>query len=216
MKNRLIVFGLVLACCGLMQAAPLTVINKTKGDIGFIALDKPFNRSDANRLSLRWLGRNQQTTFHTRERLLGWHRAGFNAGFTVIEEHDRIIAFVEHGGAIKTLHGAQRVIELSNPKYEPLTFETKNPQHGAQDCRDCAQDCYDVDRTVAYCDCLDWCWDRTKDMSWYLHPGDRINVDVGAGTKIGVYQEAADDEDYLCEDGLCDTIVMKKTIRRYY
>lgn len=194
------------------QAQRITVINKTKNRLGFIALNKPFTRSDASTASLIWLSSGQEKTITTNGRLLGWHCPGFAAGYTVIRRDDDTIAFVTHNGSIKSIHGTPINFSLENPYDEAYTFQTKNPYHGQEDCTKCAERCYDRDDTVAYCACLNWCWDKTLDRAWYLYPDDVVDIKIARGTKIGVYEDV---DDYSCHDGECEKII-KVTTTRYY
>ncbi len=196
------------------KAQILTVINETGGRLGFIALNKPFTRSDASKLTLYWISAGEKQTIFTDARLLGWHRPGFASGYTVIQKSDDTIAFVEHNNTIKSIHGSLVNHKLQNSFDEAYTFQTKNPHHKEQDCTECAENCYRRDNTVAYCVCLNWCWDHTLDRAWYLFPGDVINVLVARGTKIGVYENDNVGR-FSCRDGECETI-SRTTIKRYY
>lgn len=187
MKRVCVIFLMMaLTCMGLAHAQWVTFINKTGNRLGLVMLDRPFKRSDVYDDELYWLRPGQQMDVNVHERLIGWYQRGLPVSYTVLRRNDKIVAFVEHAGEIKSLHGALRNVPISNSRGNSIIMETKNPNRGEQDCRDCVEDCYYRDGTVEFCSCLDWCWDRTQDMQWILNPGRRLEVLVASGTKIGL------------------------------
>ncbi len=180
------IIALALASADSLQARWVTFINHSSDRLGLVTLNKPFKRAHVPSVSLTWLEPGEEMEYNTRGRLVGWYQRGMPVNYTVLGDYDRIIGFVEHAGEIKSLHGAPRERFFSNDNYNPLMIETKNPNSGAQDCRDCAENCYDRWGSVAHCSCLDWCWDKTQDMKWILNPGRSIDVIVASGAKLGL------------------------------
>jgi hypothetical protein len=214
------IVGLTIACLfvscfsSVMYARLVTFVNKTDDKLGFITLNRPFTRADIPDVSLIYLRPNQEITLTPQGRIIGWYQRGMPARFTVLDQDDTIVAFIEHGGEIKSLHGQPKTIKLTNSKPYSLIAETKNPHQGEQDCAECAQNCYHRDGTTKWCACLNWCWDHTRDMSWYLHSGAHTQVTVGSGTKIGLFEAEEVGNNFDCQDGYCDRVTTIRTITK--
>lgn len=192
----------------------ITVINKTDANIGFITMDEPFTKARVAQRQIIGMGPDMQRIHLTRGRILGWHAVGGLKGFSVLDHDDAVIVLVKHKGEIKALHGQLKEIDVSNTRSNDVMVRTKNPNKGEEGCGVCAGECYDEDETLASCKCLNYCWDRTRDLQWRLRPGQTVRTLLAEGTKVGIFEEIEDDEeDYVCDGDVCDTTI---TITKTY
>ncbi len=211
--SALIALGLIASTGAVaFNQGLISIINRTGEKLSIISLDKPFSRSDVSRHEMIRLNPGQKINHVVNGRVLGWWQSGRLAKFTVIDRHDRTIVFIKNDGEIKTVHGSLKEFDVSNTKANDILVYSKNPYAGEEKCVDCAQDCYEEDGTLHYCDCLDFCWDDTRDLVWRVQPGQTIAMRAAKGTQMGVVEDAYEDG-YDCEDGACYQTI---TTRYFY
>jgi hypothetical protein len=180
----------------------ITVINKTGENISIFSLNKPLYPEDVVENWLDRLTPGQRINHLLRGPILGWWQRGKGVNFTVVDRYDSTIVFIKNNGGIKTLHGALKAFDVSNTRSNDIILYTKNPNAGDEDCAYCADECYEDGGNLNYCDCLESCWDHTRDLSWRIEPGQTRTLRAAKGTRVGVVEDESYDA-YGCDDEEC-------------
>jgi hypothetical protein len=222
----------MIGCTGLLDAKAwknhvIVCLNKTGANIGIITLDRPFKRSDVKAANLLTFGPDMQRLHFTRGRVLGWYQEG-TAEFGILDPDDSAIVFVKHKGKVKALHGSLKdskrmgnldfgvkEIDITNTRSNDVTVKTKNPNRGEIDCVECTKECYSEDETLDNCECLNYCWDHTRDLKWRLKSGQTLHALLAEGTQVGIFEDVEDDEGYVCNGDVCDTTTTVTTTYTY-